>query len=179
MNNPGRPGWHGGVAFGLQRPPVMRNALALTILTVVTSTGCQSLGALANIENPEYFIRSIRPQVAVALPLSASTIDFDIQLEVQNPNSVGLTLDRIDFDLLVDDRRVVQGFANEGIRIPASGTGDVRLRARVGYNEIRGLWEEVVQAVRGGRPDYELRGTAQYQTPIGRLDLPFNVRQRL
>lgn len=156
----------------------MRTRLAIALLALLLPTGCRALGALAGIQNPEYSIRSVRPQIAVALPLSASTIDFDILLEVQNPNSIGLTLDRINFDLLVDNRRIVQGFANEGIRIPAEGIGDVRLEARVGYNELRGLWDEIVQAVRGGRPDYEIRGTAYYDTPLGSLELPFDVRQR-
>lgn len=166
-----------GAAVALQ-PIVMRTRIAVVLMTLLSATGCQTLGSLAGIENPEYSIRSIRPQVALGFPLSSSAIDFDILLEVQNPNSIGLTLDRIDFDLLVDDRRIVQGFANEGIRIPAEGIGDVRLEARVGYNELRGLWEEVVDAVRGGRPDYEIRGTAYYDTPLGSLQLPFDVRQR-
>lgn len=156
----------------------IRPLAAATVCMLALATGCQSLGNLA-IQNPEYSIVSVRPRVGLALPLSQSTIDFDILMQVDNPNSVGLTLDRIDFDLLVDDRRVVQGFSNDGVRIPASGRGDVRLGARVGYSEIRNLWDEIVDAVRGDRPDYRVQGTAYYRTPVGDLKLPFNVRQRL
>lgn len=157
----------------------MKRLTILSIVALVSLSGCQTIRDLT-IQNPEYVIRSIRPDIQIGLPLSASAIDFDILLEVRNPNSVGLRLDRIDFDLFVDRQRIVQGSALEGVRIPASGTGDVRLRARLGYNEARGLWTELVDALRGDRPEYEVRGTAFYDTPVGRLNLPFTVlRQRL
>lgn len=149
--------------------------MIVPMLALVVSTGCSTLAGLAGIQNPEYFIREVRPNLALALPLSSSSIDFDIRMEVRNPNTVGLRLDRIDFDLFVDRQRIVQGYANEGIRIPASGSGDVRLRARVGYNEVRGLWNELVDAIRGDMPSYEVRGTAQYNTPMGNISLPFDV----
>ena len=149
--------------------------LLLSMLGLALATGCSTIRDLAGIENPEYSIREVRPNLSLAFPLSASSIDFDILMEVQNPNSVGLTLDRIDFDLFVDRQRVVRGYANDGIRIPASGRGDVRLRARVGYNEVRSLWNELVEVARGDTPQYEVRGTARYNTPLGNFDLPFNV----
>lgn len=148
---------------------------ALTAVTAVLAfTGCQSLANL-RIENPSYSIREVRPRVSVALPLSASTIDFDFLVGVKNPNRVALLLDRMDFNLLVNDNPIFNGVSAERIRIPANGSGDVRLRARVGYDSIRSLFREVADIVQGDRARYEIRGTAFYDTPLGQQSFPVTV----
>lgn len=149
--------------------------LAMIAFIVLAAAGCNTLKNTLNIENPEYSIRDIRPRVSIALPLSASTIDFDMNVEVDNPNQVALRLDRIDFDLLVDGQHVVSGVSRDQIRIPANGVGDVRLRARVGYREVRSIWREITEAVQGDRARYELKGRVYYDTPLGRLDFPLTI----
>lgn len=137
-------------------------------------TGCSTLAGL-NIENPRYSIRDIRPRVDIAIPLSASSIDVDFAIEVDNPNPVGIRLDEIDFNLFINDNRVLDSVSQQDIRIPANGRGDVALRTRIGYSNIRSLWNEMVDVVRGRRAKYEIRGNAYYQTPVGRLKFPVTV----
>ena len=51
--------------------------LCLVLAAVALSlSGCSTLANL-NIVNPSYSLRDIRPHVAIALPLSASSIDLD------------------------------------------------------------------------------------------------------
>jgi LEA14-like dessication related protein len=138
-------------------------------------SGCTALRSALNIENPRYSIRDIRPRVDVAIPLSASSIDIDFAIEVDNPNDVGLRLDQIDFNLFINDTRVLDSVSQQGLRIPANGRGDVNLRTRIGYQNLRSLWGEVVDMIRGQRARYELRGNAYYDTPIGRMKFPVTV----
>lgn len=138
-------------------------------------SGCSSLQRALNIENPRYSIRNIHPRVDIALPLSASSIDIDFDLEVDNPNSVGLRLDQVDFNLFINNSRVLDSISQQNINIPANGRGDVQLRTRIGYQNIRALWSEIVDVVRGERARYEIRGNAYYQTPVGRLKFPVTV----
>lgn len=144
-------------------------------MALLSLGGCDVLRRTLNIVNPTYRIREVRPQVAIAIPFSASTIDFDFDIEVENPNSVGLRLDRLDFDLLVNGTHVSRGFSSDQVRIPANGLGDVRIRTRVGYNELRSLFQEIVEIVQGGRARYELRGRAYFDTPIGQMNFPLTV----
>jgi LEA14-like dessication related protein len=137
--------------------------------------GCAAAQAALNIENPRYSIRDVRPRVDIALPLSASTIDVNFAIEVDNPNSVGLRLDQVDFDLLVNDVRAVRSTSQQGVRIPANGVGNIQLQTRIGYDNIRTMWGEVLDAVRGERARYEIRGTAHYDTPLGRMSFPVTV----
>jgi LEA14-like dessication related protein len=144
-------------------------------LAVFLLSGCAAIGSALNIENPRYSIRDIRPRVDIAIPLSASSIDIDFNLEVDNPNSVGLRLDQLDFDLFINDTRVLDSTSRDQFRIPANGIGEVRLQTRIGYQNVRSIWDEVVDIVRGRRARYELRGTAHYDTPVGRLRFPVTV----
>ncbi|HUP48166.1 MAG TPA: LEA type 2 family protein [Thermoanaerobaculia bacterium] len=147
--------------------------LTLALITLVLS-GCNTLANL-NIVSPTYSFREIRPHVNIALPLSASSIDFDMTVAVNNPNPVGLRLDRFDFSLFVNDSRLLDTVTDQRIRIPASGTGDVHLRARAGYQNVQSIWTEVVNLIQGGRARYELRGDAYYDTPIGQMRFPVTV----
>lgn len=153
---------------------------ACIVLSVVTLSfsGCRSLAAL-NIINPTYSLRGVVPHVAIALPLSASAIDFDITLGVDNPNSVGLRLDRLDFDLLINDNPILTSVrADQGIHIPAHGVGDVHLRTRVGYANIQAIFRQVADIVQGNRARYTIRGDAWYNTPIGQKRFPLTLYSR-
>jgi LEA14-like dessication related protein len=142
---------------------------------LVLFSGCSAVQQALNIENPRYSLRNIRPHVAIALPLSASSIDIDFDLEVDNPNSVGLRLDQLDFNLFINNNRVLDSVSRQELRIPANGVGAVQLRTRIGYENVRSLWTEIVDVVRGERARYELRGNAYYDTPLGRLKFPVTV----
>lgn len=144
-------------------------------LASVLLTSCAAVQQALNIENPRYAIRDIRPRIDIALPLSASSIDIDFALEVDNPNSVGLRLNQIDFNLFINETRVLDSISQQDIRIPANGKGDVSLRTRIGYQNVRSLWDEIVNVIRGNRAKYELRGNAYYDTPLGRLKFPVTV----
>ena len=98
---------------------------------MISASGCSSVAQALNIVNPRYSVRNLRPRVDIALPLSASSIDFDFDLGVDNPNSVGLRLDRIDFDLLVDDNRLLSSTSQQGVNIPARGFGSGHPRCHV------------------------------------------------
>lgn len=148
---------------------------ALAALSFILS-GCATAARALNIVNPSYSIRDIRPRVDIALPLSASSIDFDFTLGVDNPNSVGIRLDRVNFDLLINSNPVLTSVSNDPrIAIPARGTGDVHLRTRLGYANARNLFREIADAVQGNRAKYELRGDAYYNTPIGTMRFPVTV----
>jgi LEA14-like dessication related protein len=149
--------------------------LSISAGAALLFTRCAAVQSALNIENPQYAIRDIRPSIDIAIPLSASSIDVDFALEVDNPNSVGLRLDQLDFNLYINDSRVLDSISQQDIRIPANGKGDVQLKTRIGYQNIRSMWDELVNIIRGQRARYEIRGNAYYETPLGRLRFPVSV----
>ena len=148
--------------------------VALAVVTMSLS-GCSTVGRALNIANPSYSIRNVQPHVNVALPLQASTIDFDITLGVDNPNSIGLNLARLDFGVLVNGNRLIDSVSSDRISIPARASNDVFLRARVGYNQIPNLFQQIVSVVQGQRANYQVQGTAYFDTPLGQMRFPVSV----
>ena len=158
--------------------PVASFLTAVSIISgfaVLLLSGCAAVQQALNIENPRYALRDIRPRLDIAIPLSASSIDIDFNLEVDNPNSVGIRLDQVDFDLFINDSRILDSTSRQNISIPANGRGAVQLRTRIGYSNIRSMWGEITNIIRGNRARYELRGNAYYNTPIGQMRFPFTV----
>jgi LEA14-like dessication related protein len=157
---------------------VKKTVFGLTIVLAVlalSTTGCGSVAQALDIVNPRYSIQNIRPRVDIALPLSASTIDFDFDLGVDNPNSVALRLDQVDFDLFVNNNRLLSSSSRYGARIPARGFGTVHLQSRVGYDNIRSIFRQVADMIQGNRAQYQLQGTAYYDTPAGTMRFPVTV----
>ena len=119
------------------------------------------------------------PSVTIALPLSASSIDLDFDVGVDNPNPVGIRLDRLDFDVLVNDNPVLtQVHTPQGVHIPARGIGQVHLVTRVTYRDIRNIWSQITDVINGNRATYQVRGNAYYDTPIGSMRFPVTVYSR-
>lgn len=148
--------------------------VALAIITLSLS-GCSTVAQALNIVNPTYSFRNIQPRVNIALPLSASTIDFNMTVGVNNQNRVGLNLSRMDFGLLVNGNRLLDSYTTDRIAIPANGEGDVHLRASVGYNNIQNIFRQVADLIQGNRANYQIEGTAYYDTPVGQMRFPVTV----
>ena len=149
--------------------------LALALAAVSILTGCSSVGQALNIVNPRYTLQNFRPRLNIAIPPQASTIDFDFDLGVDNPNSVSLRLDRVDFDLFANNDRLLSTTSTQGVRIPARGFNAVHLTSRVGYDNIRTIFRDVVAMIQGNRAQYQVNGTAYYDTPAGAMRFPVTV----
>jgi LEA14-like dessication related protein len=145
------------------------------VSTLFLLSGCNTLANL-NILNPTYSIRGVQPRVNFGIP---PTMDFDFTVGVDNPNPVALRLDHFNFDLLINNNRVLNNVrSDQGIQIPARGVGDVHLTTHVSYNDIRTIFNELANIVQGNRASYAIQGNAFYDTPVGRLQFPVTVYSR-
>ena len=144
--------------------------LALAALTLWLS-GCAALQDL-NIINPSYSLVDVTPHLNLGIPPS---MDFDLTVGVDNPNPVALRLDHFDFDLFVNSKQVANGTSFDRVAIPARGIGNVRLATHVTYQNIKTIFQEIVEVIQGNRARYEIRGNAAYDTPVGRLTFPVTV----
>ena len=152
--------------------------IVLEAAVTLALSGCRSLFT-GELVNPSYSLRSVVPHVAIALPLSASAIDFDITIVVDNPNAIGLRLDWLDFDLAINDTPILTSVrAEQGVHIPAHGVGDVHLRTRVGYGNLKALFRQIADVVQGNRAHYAIHGNAYYHTPFGQKRFPVTLYSR-
>ena len=164
-----------------------RTLVPATLLTVgcivlaavtLSLSGCRSL-LPGDLVNPSYRLRSVIPHVAIALPLSASAIDLDFTIVVDNPNPIGLHLEWLDFDLAINGTPILHSVrADQGVHIPARGVGDFHLRTRVGYTNLKALFHEIADMVQGNRASYAIQGNAYYKTPFGLKRFPMTLYSR-
>lgn len=143
----------------------------IVVCTVILAAAC-GLGNL-NIVSPSYSLRDVQPRVNLGIPPS---IDLQFTLGVDNPNTVELRLDHLDFDVLIDNDLVLNNVrSDQGVHIPARGFGEVRLTTHVTYNNIQSIYRHVADVVQGNRANYTIRGNAYYDTPVGTLRFPITV----
>lgn len=131
--------------------------------------GCQTL----NVINPTYSLRGVNPRINFGIPPS---IDLDFTVGVDNPNPVELRLDRLDFDVLINNQLVLNNVrSDQGIHIPSRGLGDVHLLAHLNFSNLQTIYNQILELVQGNRASYQLRGNAYYNTPVGQLRFPVTV----
>lgn len=94
-------------------------------------------------EKPHVTIQSFR-----ALPSDGFAPRFEIGLHIVNPNSVGLNLVGIAYDVELDGHRILTGVANNLAPIEAYGEGDVMLSAATDVFGGVGLIADLMQSQR-------------------------------
>jgi len=142
---------------------------------LIATSGCSTLANL-HVINPTYSLRSVEPRLNFAIPPS---MDLDFTVNVNNPNPVGLTLNALDFDVLVNNNAILRNIhSTQGFQIPARGDNDVHLATHVTYDSIRSIYTEVVNVIQGNRATYGIQGNATYDTPVGQLRFPVTVSSR-
>jgi LEA14-like dessication related protein len=102
-------------------------------------------------------------------------IDADFVFAVQNPNPVGVRLDRFSYDLALEATDLLSGEEPEGLNLPALASAEVSLPASLIWQDV---WD-TVQAVRGeDEVDFDLGGSFGFDTRWGPLDLPYQTDGR-
>ena len=143
-------------------------ALAALAAAPLALGGCASLGQLAKSAFREPKLTFVRVAVA-GLDFEGATLAFDYRLE--NPNSFGLTLARVQYWLKVEGSEVTRGEVAGGLSIPAAGQAPVRFTARLPFKAVPRLAELV------GRREpvaYTVGGLVGVNTPVGQIDVPLS-----
>jgi len=147
--------------------PALRTLILLFLMavSVLLLVGCESLrDAVEAIHRPEVRIDDTELE---ALSFSGLTLRFD--MEIRNPNPIGISLSGFDYELLIEGTSFVSGEVDEKIDIAARDRSIVPLPVELGF-------EEVVRTIR----ELEDREEAAYQLTSGfSFDLPVLGRVRI
>lgn len=100
----------------------LRAALVALIPSMTLVAGCT--GLTPGFETPTVTITSFR-----ALPGTGVVPQFEIGLQVTNPNRVALNLEGVSYSVTIEGRELVKGVSNELPVIEGYGTGDITLTA--------------------------------------------------
>jgi len=134
----------------------VRNGLAAIIAAMVLA-GCVSLPS--DFEQPQISVRSVALRVVNGL-----SVDFDIVLNVTNPNRKALSARGLKYTVRLLGRQVAEGVTNDIPRIPAYGDAEVSLVATTDLITGLGLLNDLLS-----RPSEPLEYEFNAEIDLGAL----------
>jgi len=140
--------------------------LAAASLGLAVMPGCAAVNQLARsaVQQPVLTFQKAEVQ---SLDFEGATLALEYRLD--NPNSFGLSLARVQYWLQLDGRVVTRGEVAGGLKIPAAGAAPVTFATRLPWAEVPRLLE-LVQ--RHGPVAYQVGGLVAVDTPVGVIELP-------
>ena len=136
--------------------------LAALIGTALLAAGCATLDQM--IQKPTTTFRGM--QLADAdMFKSTAVFSFDIH----NPNPINIRAGRITYDLNLNGRDFVKGQLNQGLKLPAGGTGRLQIPVTMAYLDF---FDSMARLWSTRRADYALSGGIT----VGPLVIPFKAQ---
>jgi LEA14-like dessication related protein len=144
------------------------NPRLLFALLLLVSAGCASM---ATLEAPE--VQLTRIQVLEPLPGSLEQ-RFEVGLRVINPNNRAVTVDGLDFELDLNERRLARGVSNQRFELPRLGEAETSILVTTSVLDV--LRQAMALGSRPDAPmDYRLRGRLHLGSGFVR-SIPFDHR---
>ena len=146
-------------------------ALSLAALGGVLG-GCAEVLSTAGVQEPDVSVESTRIS-----GVNLQKADLDVRFRIDNPNTFGLQLAGLDYELDVAGRTLFTGDRRERLSLEPRGIGFVDLPVTITYSELyaaaRDLWRN-----RGdGDADYLLRAGLRFDVPVlGVVRVPVEAR---
>ena len=142
---------------------LVRIALLLAGLAVLA--GCETIRALLTFQEPE--VRAVGARVS---ELSFGGAEITVDLEVENPNPVSVTLQGFSYELFIEGQRFLGGSMDEGVQIDANGRSDLSVPVAFGFVDLLSTVQSLGDAVEAR---YALLVEVQFELPIiGELTVP-------
>jgi hypothetical protein len=153
----------------------MRLTFALTIVAVMSTTGCASLGGFSQIIQPPRFeqadgqpaeLRILTP--SRSMPVGGAGVR--IWMKVTNPNPFGFTLSTLNAALSLEGSRAANADLPLGLPLSARQESVIPLDLSFSFADLPGLAGALRRLAVGGSVAYELNGTVGVDA--GRLGTP-------
>lgn len=135
-----------------------------TIPTVLVSAAlllsCATLEK--QVKEPELSISNVQ---ILGMSLTDAQLAFDV--DVKNPNSVGLSMNGLSYSLAIEDKPLFNGAAADKLNIAAKTTSRVTLPFTLRYEDVLGTLSAL-------RENEELRYTVSGKADFGLFSLPYS-----
>ena len=133
----------------------------LTLILVLLLTGCGGLkeGVLSSaVQKPQVTI----DYVSVS-GISFSAVDLTLTMKVKNPNNYALALSGYDYDVKFNDLQLVKGTTDQGFRVPAGATDQIKIPLTVAFDDVAKIYQSMGQS---NQVDYDANVDLRLDAPI-------------
>ena len=147
----------------------MKRLLPFVAASILLS-GCALLSELLTevFQKPNFHFKNVALHSA-----SLAGINLDTVWQLDNPNTVGLSLAAVDYALFIDDKQVVAGTPQKGLQIPAKGSTELTFPAEIKFLDIVPAIEALLTK---DSATWKVEGSIGLQTPIGIVSFPLAVQ---
>jgi LEA14-like dessication related protein len=150
-------------------PAGLAGAVLAVFLAALALSACSGLGLERVFQQP-----TVELEGAQVLGLDLQRADLRFDFRVGNPNGVTLPLSGIDYELLVNGGRLLQGTQDRRIDIAPRGESRVELPVSVRYQDLIEAWRSLRDRDRSG---YEIRADFLFDVPLlGQVRVPVKER---
>lgn len=139
----------------------MRAIAAVTFAVLLS--GCP--GVLSPLEKPTLDLRGVS-----VVSVSLSGLRADAGFDILNPNSIGIPLRAVDWELSIGGATPMRGRFDLNQTIPAKGSAPVTVEISIGTTAAA----EMASRLASGATDYHLSGTMHFQTSLGDIAVVFD-----
>jgi LEA14-like dessication related protein len=151
----------------------------LRILLLITSlaqmlllAGCATLEQVGQALEGQKPTASVQGLRLTGLDMSGVDLTFDVQ--VDNPNPVGISLAGLDYDLKLLGSSFLQGDQPMGMKLRANGSSQVQVPVRLGFQQLVDSYRQLKGAKQVG---YELDLGMGFEVPLlGRVRVPVSYQ---
>lgn len=142
------------------------NRLLVAALSLSVLSGCAYLQQFlkAAFKEPSFTFRNL-----VLNDVSLGGLNLDTVWDLNNPNSVGISLASVDYALFIENKQVVAGAPQNGLQIPAQGSSELHFPAGIKFADVAGVVETFLTK---DTATWRAEGALGVQTPVGVLRIP-------
>lgn len=141
--------------------------IAMTLALSLSFHGCSTLNALLQegVQKPTASVSNARIS-----GLSFNAVDLLFDIEVANPNSMGINLQGFDYDFAIDNLSFLKGDNQDGLQIGANASSTIQIPLTVGFNELYQTYNAIKNQ---DSTRYELKTGFSFDLPVlGAVRIP-------
>ncbi|GEM_PF-1353711 len=132
---------------------------------IITQFSCASLAKKA-FKTPV-----VKVEKVILRDVSFAGTDLDVVISVDNPNVVGITLNRLEYELYIEGEKVITGIKTDKLQIAAKRKSEFTIPVEVFY---KGLKSGIMGVLNKDKISYEFKSLLTINTPI--MDLTFRPK---
>ncbi len=113
------------------------NRFFTLITLIVLLAGCDTINSAlvkSVAEKPELSVQGLK-----VTGISLSSVSLLLTLKVQNPNSYKLAISGYDYQIALDDKKILDGSDDKGFSVPAKDSSTVELPLTIGFIQAKEL----------------------------------------
>ncbi len=139
--------------------------LIVVVGLLAAFSGCETLRSLISVERPE-----VRVEGAELTALSFDGAEVTVELTIDNPNPIGISMSGFSYELLIEGNRFLDGDISEAIQIDAMDSSSLKVPVAFGFRDLVDTVQSLGDAEEAA---YEVNLTLRFDLPVlGPISVP-------